>query len=128
MLWAARPLSCLPGIPGTNLGGPVIDFGRQSREQRGDRGVSPSPLAIMQRVPRIGQELVNVESLAVARERRRQGAKTPPGGPGYWHSLTTLARYCRVRSYLVTSRNHGIRPIDAILTGWQWLPSPAVSA
>jgi hypothetical protein len=39
---------------------------------------------------------------------------------GRWHFLATLARYCRVRSCLVTSRNHGIRPIDAIhaaLTG-----------
>jgi len=54
-----------------------------------------------------------------------------PGSPqavsGYWHSLPTLARYCRVRSYLVTSRNHGIQPIDAIhaaLTGHPWLPTP----
>jgi transposase len=34
---------------------------------------------------------------------------------------------CRVRSYLVTSRNHGIRPIDAIhaaLTRHPWLPAP----
>ncbi len=44
---------------------------------------------------------------------------------GYWHSLATLARYCRVRSYLVTSRNHSIRPIDAALTGRPWLPVPA---
>jgi hypothetical protein len=35
------------------------------------------------------------------------------------------ARY-RVRYYLVSSRNHGIQPIDAIqaaLTGRPWLPS-----
>ncbi|HEX9352298.1 MAG TPA: hypothetical protein VF933_00545 [Streptosporangiaceae bacterium] len=41
---------------------------------------------------------------------------TPPG------------RRCRVRSYLVTSRNHGHRPIDAIhaaLAGRPWLPAPA---
>jgi transposase len=41
--------------------------------------------------------------------------------------VPTLARYCRVRSYLVTSRNHGIRPIDAIhaaLTRHPWLPAP----
>jgi hypothetical protein len=47
---------------------------------------------------------------------------------GYWHSLATLARYCRVRSYLATSRNHGIHPIDAIhaaLAGHPWLPVPA---
>ena len=32
---------------------------------------------------------------------------------GYWHTLTTLAGYCRVRSYLVSARGHH-RPIDAI--------------
>ncbi|MGH3692494.1 MAG: IS66 family transposase [Pseudonocardiaceae bacterium] len=45
---------------------------------------------------------------------------------GYWHTLTTLADYCRDRSYLVSARNHGIRPIDAIhaaLTGNPWLPT-----
>jgi hypothetical protein len=28
---------------------------------------------------------------------------------GYWHTTITLARYCRVRSYLVSARNHGVR-------------------
>jgi transposase len=49
---------------------------------------------------------------------------------GYWQSTLTLARYCRVRSYLVTARNHGIKAIDAIhaaLVGRPWLPSPAIS-
>ncbi|HEY0808236.1 MAG TPA: IS66 family transposase [Pseudonocardiaceae bacterium] len=44
---------------------------------------------------------------------------------GYWHNLTTLARFCRVRSYLTSARNHGLRAIDAIhnaLTGNPWLP------
>jgi transposase IS66 family protein len=47
--------------------------------------------------------------------------------PGTGIPLATLARYCRVRSYLVSSRNHGIQPIDAIhaaLTGHPWLPEP----
>jgi hypothetical protein len=35
---------------------------------------------------------------------------------GYWHTTLTLARFCRVRSYLVTARNHGIRAIHAIHT------------
>jgi len=46
---------------------------------------------------------------------------------GYWHTQATLARYCRIRSYLTTARNHGIRAIDAIhtaLTGNPWLPVP----
>jgi hypothetical protein len=47
---------------------------------------------------------------------------------GYWHTTTTLARFCRVRSYLVSAGNHGVRAIDAIhavLAGKPWLPVPA---
>jgi hypothetical protein len=47
---------------------------------------------------------------------------------GYWQTTLTLARFCRVRSYLVTARNHGISAIDAIhatLAGKPWLPSAA---
>jgi hypothetical protein len=33
---------------------------------------------------------------------------------GYWQTTITLGRFCRVRSYLVSARNHGIRAIDAI--------------
>jgi hypothetical protein len=49
---------------------------------------------------------------------------------GYWQTTLTLARFCRVRSYLVTARNHGISAIDAIhatLAGQPWLPSPVPS-
>src|SRR5262249_52931702 len=45
---------------------------------------------------------------------------------GYWHTLTTLAHYCRLRSYLTSARTHGIHPINAIhnaLTGNPWLPA-----
>lgn len=45
---------------------------------------------------------------------------------GYWQTTLTLARFCRVRSYLVTARNHGVNAIDAIhatLTGRPWLPT-----
>jgi hypothetical protein len=62
-----------------------------------------------------------------ASEQAIKGPKRHQAVSGYWHSLATLARYCRVRSYLVTSRNHGIQPIDAIhaaLTGHPWLPAP----
>ena len=44
---------------------------------------------------------------------------------GYWHTLATLTRFCRVRSYLTSATNHGLRPIDAIhnaLTGNPWMP------
>jgi hypothetical protein len=49
---------------------------------------------------------------------------------GYWQTTLTLARFCRVRSYLVTARNHGIGAIDAIhaaLAGRPWLPIPVTS-
>ncbi len=42
-----------------------------------------------------------------------------------WRSLTTAKTFCRIRSYLTTARNHGIRPLDAIrdaLTGTPWMP------
>jgi len=62
-----------------------------------------------------------------ASEQAIKGPKRHQAVSGYWHTLATLARYCRVRSYLVTSRNHGLRPIDAIhaaLAGRPWLPTP----
>jgi transposase len=65
-----------------------------------------------------------------ASEQAIKGPKRHQAVSGYWHSLATLARYCRVRSYLATSRNHGIRPIDAIhaaLTGKPWLPAPVTA-
>jgi transposase len=62
-----------------------------------------------------------------ASEQAIRGPKRHQAVSGYWHSLATLGRYCRVRSYLTTSRNHGMRPIDAIhtaLAGCPWLPTP----
>ena len=59
-------------------------------------------------------------------EQALKGPKRHQAVSGYWHTLTTLADYCRIRSYLVSTRNHGIRPIDAIhtaLTGKPWLPT-----
>ncbi|MDT3446311.1 transposase, partial [Pseudofrankia sp. BMG5.37] len=50
---------------------------------------------------------------------------------GYWHTPTTLAAYLRVRSYLVTARDHGLRAIDAIrmtLAGKPWMPVPRLAS
>jgi transposase len=61
-----------------------------------------------------------------ASEQALKGPKRHQAVSGYWHTLTTLADYCRGRSYLVSARNHGVRPIDAIhhaLTGNPWLPT-----
>ena len=33
---------------------------------------------------------------------------------GCWRTPATLQRHCRIRTYLVSARNHGRRPIDAI--------------
>jgi transposase len=55
-----------------------------------------------------------------ASERALKSPKLHQKVSGYWHTTTTLARFCRVRSYLVSARNHGLRAIDAIyaaLTG-----------
>jgi len=44
---------------------------------------------------------------------------------GCWRSLATLQRHCRIRSYLTSSRNHGVRAIDAVrdaLTATPWMP------
>jgi hypothetical protein len=65
-----------------------------------------------------------------AAEQALKGPKRHQAVSGYWHTLTTLADYCRVRSYLVSTRNQGIRPIDAIhtaLTGNPWLPTIATT-
>ena len=44
---------------------------------------------------------------------------------GCWRSVRTAARYCLVRSYLATARNHAIHPLDALhdaLAGNPWMP------
>ncbi|MGH3721509.1 MAG: hypothetical protein ACRDRI_22210 [Pseudonocardiaceae bacterium] len=61
-----------------------------------------------------------------ASEQAIKGPKRHQAVSGYWHTLTTLADYCRGRSYLTSARNHGIQAIDAIhhaLTGNPWLPT-----
>jgi transposase len=64
-------------------------------------------------------------------ERGAKAAKRHQAVSGYWHSLATLARWCRLRSYLDTAAAHGITAPDAIrsaLEGKPWLPPlPAIS-
>jgi transposase len=62
-----------------------------------------------------------------ASEQALKGPKRHQAVSGYWHTIATVEAYCRVRSYLVTTRNHGIRAIEAIhavLAGHPWLPTP----
>ena len=54
-----------------------------------------------------------------------RGFKLAEKVQGCWRSLTTLRRHCRIRSYIISARNHGRRPIDAIrdaLTATPWMP------
>jgi len=65
-----------------------------------------------------------------ASEQALKGPKRHQAVSGYWHSVTTLGDYCRVRSYLVSARGHGIRATDAIhaaLAGKPWLPVPVTA-
>ena len=63
-------------------------------------------------------------------ERGAKAAKRHQAVSGYWHSLGTLARWCRLRSYLETTAAHGITALDAIrgaIEGKPWLPPlPAI--
>jgi hypothetical protein len=63
-------------------------------------------------------------------ERGAKAAKRHQAVSGYWHSLATLARWCRNRSYLETAAAHGITALDAIssaIAGRPWLPPlPAI--
>jgi transposase len=58
-------------------------------------------------------------------ERGARAAKRHQAVSGYWHSLATLARWCRIRSYLDSAAAHGITALDAIraaIEGKPWLP------
>ena len=62
-----------------------------------------------------------------ASEQALRGPKRHQAVSGYWHTPSTLAAYLRVRSYLVSARDHGLTAIDAIryaLAGTPWMPVP----
>jgi hypothetical protein len=66
-----------------------------------------------------------VEWTSNSAERAVKGPKRHQAVSGYWHTQRTLARWCRIRSYLDSARNHGLRALDAIraaLKGKPWLP------
>jgi hypothetical protein len=73
----------------------------------------------------------NVDWTNNVSERGAKAAKRHQAVSGYWHSLPTLARWCRIRSYLDSAAAHGITALDAIrdaLTGKPWLPPLPVAA
>ena len=58
-------------------------------------------------------------------ERGAKAAKRHQAVSGYWQSLATLARWCRIRSYLDSAAAHGLTALAAIhdaLAGKPWLP------
>ncbi|MGH3402518.1 MAG: IS66 family transposase [Streptosporangiaceae bacterium] len=64
-------------------------------------------------------------------ERGAKAAKRHQAVSGYWHNLATLARWCRIRSYLDSATAHGVTALDAVravVEGTPWLPPlPAIS-
>jgi transposase len=61
-------------------------------------------------------------------EQAVKAAKRHQAVSGYWHTNRTLARWCRIRSYLDSAANHGLTALDAItraLAGDPWLPASA---
>jgi hypothetical protein len=62
-----------------------------------------------------------------ASEQALRNPKRHQAVSGYWHSTNTLRADLRIRSYLASTRSHGILAIDAIhaaLSGRPWLPTP----
>jgi hypothetical protein len=60
-------------------------------------------------------------------EQAVRAAKRHQAVSGYWHTNRTLARWCRIRSYLDSAASHGLTALDAItraLAGDPWLPLP----
>jgi hypothetical protein len=63
-----------------------------------------------------------------AAEQALRSPKRHQAVSGYWHTTNTLRADLRIRSYLASTRGHGIRAIHAIhtaLTGRPWLPPTA---
>ena len=58
-------------------------------------------------------------------ERGAKAAKRHQAVSGYWHNLRTLARWCRIRSYLDSAAAHGLSALNAVraaIEGKPWLP------
>jgi transposase len=74
-----------------------------------------------------------VEWTSNSAERAVKGPKRHQAVSGYWHTQGTLARWCRIHSYLESAAGHGLTALDAIstaLAGKPWLPAarPALTA
>jgi transposase len=67
----------------------------------------------------------NVDWTSNVSERGAKAARRHQAVSGYWHSLATLARWCRLRSYLDSAAAHSIAALNAVravIEGKPWLP------
>jgi transposase len=58
-------------------------------------------------------------------ERGAKAAKRHQAVSGYWHTPATLARWCRIHSYLDSATAHGLTALEAVsaaLASKPWLP------
>jgi hypothetical protein len=55
-----------------------------------------------------------VEWTSNSAERAVKGPKRHQAVSGCWHTLATLARWCRIRTYLDSAASHGLSALDAI--------------
>jgi transposase len=101
-----------------------------NRHRDWDKGNHPGYNLAIRLAGKAGQVWLFTRMFAVpwtnnASEQALKSPKLHQKVSGYWHTLATLARFCRVRSYLTSATNHGRRAIDAIhaaLTGNPWMP------
>jgi transposase len=64
-------------------------------------------------------------------EQGAKAAKRHQAVSGCWHTQATLARWCRIRSYLDSATAHGVTALDAVsaaLAGKPWLPAAAAAS
>jgi hypothetical protein len=64
-------------------------------------------------------------------EQGAKAAKRHQAVSGYWHTQATLARWCRIRSYLDPAAACGLTALDAVtaaLAGRPWLPAAVPAA
>jgi Transposase IS66 family len=73
----------------------------------------------------------NVDWVNNVSERGAKKAKRRQAVSGYWQSLATLSRWCRIASYLDSAAAHGTTALDAVravIEGKPWLPPlPAIT-
>ena len=58
-----------------------------------------------------------------------KAAKRHQAVSGHWHTQTTLARWCRIHSYLGSAASHRLTALHAVTTalnGKPWLPLQAI--